>query len=1005
MGKRTHIITLLIIMVLGKTLHSQTVKDTVYFDANGYMVDKAIAHHYLLIPMEKEKELYRMTKKYLNGKTYKDGLTPNPYHNFEIYEGLVTTYHPNGTIKSTAEYKNYKYHGRLEWFNESGQNIASGIAESGNFTDGTFFIENDFKHYLLTVKNNQIITKIFSYANGKKAQIDYFNKSNVCETTEYFNLQGDSLGSLAYHTNPNAVRESGTKVDFHFQHKMVAFIKAISTYNTVGNLTEILTKTPKGKTLAKGTYNRTTAQYSGSIYEQGNITVYKENTPTKVTFYKPNGEALAVGVFKDAYPYNGTFCSEIFQFSGKSTPPKHQIVCKTYKNGVLEGKQITYNPNFKVEAYTTYKAGNIEGEAMSTSIYTGKQHKIIYKNGKPFEGDEINLSINSYKEGLLVEKKEFDFDTNQLSKISYYNTNKELIKVKQKYKQNWYEAIYKSGKLFEGYEATSKNVTAYKNGEKNGKFIQESYHLITQGNYENGMLNGVVTYFRKQRKDTLSCLFKKDNPVEGLKVEHFNPNFITTYKNKVKHGKEVTHLKSYFSKCDAVERYFEKGYPTGISTYFKDEKPIATLTYKNHIPYDGVLLGKRFKKEFKNGQLVLESKIISSSFVETTYYKMNTIVKREYTLPRFDEPAYTIIYKNGKPFQGTLVYFDSEAKTTRFSQYKNFKKEGKEQLKLKVHKDTISIEQFYVSEKQEGASHFIFGEENENHRGIYKNGNPQNGQFLELLDAELIAIAQYKNNECLKKVFYFPHKPNKVVDSIIYKNNMPFEGVNYAFFNKMKLKQYVTKGIKTKTEARYVYDFSENAIEIHHKPLVDSIYSSRCFYPNAEVAFTDSSLKSGRVDFSKDDKSLGFLVFKDRVLKDIQLEYVCNKQTISVTMHSNTSVSITGNELNTANLTYKTIVSSAFFIPEDMHNLYVNFPFINPSKSEIISYEYYLNDLPNPIAEITMQNGKYHSGDFISYDSFNKTYVYRVYFNGENIIVIKNLSLEDLEAMYQEKQH
>ncbi len=188
-------------------------------------------------------------------------------------------------------------------------------------------------------------------------------------------------------------------------------------------------------------------------------------------FYKPNGQLISKGAFKDG-ELDGPF--EVYSEDGQL----EQKVA--YKEGQLHGTHETYYSNGQVREKTTYDDGQMTGP---TEIYyeNGQlQGKGAYRDGQPdgpFESYHSNGQLEkteTYKERQLHGIQETYHENGQLKeKVSYQNGQRDGPA----------EFYFENGQL--------EKTETYREGQLHG--TQETY-------FENGQLREKATYEDGQRE-------------------------------------------------------------------------------------------------------------------------------------------------------------------------------------------------------------------------------------------------------------------------------------------------------------------------------------------------------------------------------------------------------------------------------------------------------------------------------------------------------------------------
>lgn len=131
-----------------------------------------------------------------------------------------------------------------------------------------------------------------------------------------------------------------------------------------------------------------------------------------------------------------------------------------------------------------------------------------------------------------------------------------------------------------------------------------------------------------------------------------------------------------------METYtLKNGKKNGESVFYKDEKVVSTIIYKDNEPYEGVLTEKNKISTYKNGELLQQvmKKDYQSKNQKTTHrFKGKQLIEvvyaNQFLLLDNPQEVYSGSYKNGKPYDG---YFQGEGefKTVQYYEKGEIKNE------------------------------------------------------------------------------------------------------------------------------------------------------------------------------------------------------------------------------------------------------------------------------------------------------------------------------------------
>ncbi|WP_400076862.1 toxin-antitoxin system YwqK family antitoxin [Winogradskyella sp. R77965] len=471
------------------------------------------------------------------------------YYPYDRFLG-ETVYYPNGQLRTKFDMEpEYK----KTFYALNGTELASVTYElSNNYLkpyDGTEI----FFSYSYKEEDADDITSMRTYENGEltKEEIHY-NKGALKTITTYkenakqlqisYNEKGEKIARMTYQ---NYYPFNGTEITGNKE----------ATY-TDGELVKEINYYPKTKI------------------------IFNEKTQEKEIYYDKKGEVLGVLDInyqnKYAKPISGkrfytgynTDISSIESYEDGNMKSRTAIYGKLMrKDSIVEFKKTEYyedNGYNKIREIVYYSNGSIQSDIeykgydkISGKFYNKKEELIgIYDYAKKdgtlyefFPESNIVSLIKTEKEGIITSLKRYDYGPyKQYGDID--RILKEEIDVtccSKSYTRNgdiFAEASYKNGQPWEGtvYDSKTKTLYTIKDGKRNGLYQVYDYsqeRISEEGQFINDKREGLVKKY------------------------------------------------SYNGKLDSIEK-FKNDILNGEATYYgEDEKPIASLVYKEGNPFDG----------------------------------------------------------------------------------------------------------------------------------------------------------------------------------------------------------------------------------------------------------------------------------------------------------------------------------------------------------------------------------------------------------------------------------
>lgn len=592
--------------------------EPIYYDKDWKVTTKDKALYYRVAPIKELGEMILIQDFYINGTPQFEGYA---FKNDENkYVGDIVWYDENGNDTTFRQYPNNTNQSTLTYYYPNGK-----IRKIIQYKKGLKDIETIY-HQDGTILMKGIFEK------GKPFSGDFDNIKNINSYEDVEDEESATTTSILA-PPPSKIQETkGVEIrnssDSKQKGKKIAVTEKIFWANS--------------KQIAQET-----------LYEMGSYdfkAVQQKN-------YDQNGKLLQTltnNHFEDYGNHikNGT---EYEYYLQNNFATSIQSVTKLIDQE-KSGKAISYFPNGKTEAETSYVKGYKEGEEIVYSENETLKSKRTYRENKPFTGSfeekegEISLNLN------------------------------------------------------------------YLNGEKDGEAIakNDENEIVAKGIYKNGKPFNGTFIIDHEDNDLLSLINVEDFKKTGLQKE-FNYRLTTL-------------VKTYTIQNEKLN---------GTTTFYNDEKPIATLEYKNNEPFEGTLIDGNTVSLFKNGKITRET-IYNNEYDEKSKDQISKekmyengnlakIVNTSFHITEKPQNAYEGIYKNGKPFSG---YFETE-EDREFKQvdfYENGEKKFQYSNNYLENMDNYRFQQYNI-------------------KSIYRDGKIFDGVEYDLKDRQF--ISRYLKNGVL----------------------------------------------------------------------------------------------------------------------------------------------------------------------------------------------------------------------------------------------------------------
>lgn len=762
-------------------LKLQAQQDTIYYALNWKETIKDSAA-FFRPPVRKEGNLFRVEDYFISGQLQMSGLSKTI--DKTNWQGKVSWYNADGSLQQEGSYKNNKLDGKFisfqnkkklvaiykgGYFVEGSQNRAQGrnnyYAEIKNDTVVEIVYDNDIKgiryeNYSLR-KGTQFLSKYYdekgkligelnrenSFNKGKEVlyyyqpmrvrQVRYYSNNMMLGETVYypkgnirtkfelqpeykktfFSVDGTQLGSVVYRLENDYLKaEDGSEYFF--------------SYGYLDEKPDVVTKI---KIYQAGKLQKEQLLYSNGAVKS--VATYKDNKKELQISYNEQGDEIARMVYEGYYPFSGT------EINGNKTV--------TYANGELV-TEINYYPKTKLIFNKKTKEKeiyyDIEGRVIGSLEVKYENKYVKPLNGKRFYVgyDKDISSKETYKDGFVTERT--TYSTKFMS---------ESEKVDFKHTEYFKEASYDR----------AREVNYYSNGSKQSDISYIGYEKVL-GKFYNDKDELLGTYDYEKKDGTLYEFFNNSNVIRLFK-EQANGNLVRLkkydYGNYRKYGDiDAVLIKDIDITCCS-------------KSYKKNGNVFAEATYKDGKIWEGTVYdaNEKNKTTVKEGKRHGVYKIYDYNLedvLEEGFYindKKEGLVKK-YThrgalksIENYEndelegETIYynedgkkisRLIYKKGKPFEGTKNILSGYGMKPVAETYKNgtlmqrvsYNESGKSVSKyldkkviktIAYHKDSDKKRLSYTVE-----GYYIDGEVvrynkngKEQHRAFFKNNRLESG--------------------------------------------------------------------------------------------------------------------------------------------------------------------------------------------------------------------------------------------------------------------------------------
>ncbi len=746
-------------------------KDTLYFKldtvwrTNWLSSSKKDAEFYRPMPLKKVGDLYQIKDYYINGNLQMEGFCTDPKK--DIYHGKAIWYYKNENIEEEVTYNKGELNGLSKTYFKDGTLKTEGTYKNDKAFNGTF----DECCPYATVEERKNGKRIANYRYYKDSQI--IAEKSIKDADEHtnrilaYNKKGEQIAEVT--VKPIELYIDGKNVWFNIDNdKNLLNIEGFATYKNGKLHGEAIDFDPEGKAIAKG-INKNGISYSGTFIQGQKLKTYAngELNGKEITYSK--GKIIAQGINKDDYHWEGQFRHGINQIA-------------TFKNGQPEGKQTTYYTDSfgyelkEINSYHHIINNKKEGESAYFDREGKEIAKGVYKNNEPFTGTFYNDYFNtleSYiegkKDGLFIQ---YDNKGNITAQQEYENDKKSgAIKSTGFFVDRTCSCIYKNGEPFTGAVCEDLSVLHYNKGKiiKRETYNDDDQELLDELTIYND--DGELaqnTFFHKNKSYVLT--YKKGKPFNGQHLSNYD-KVLTTYKDGIKNGPFTEHT----YQGAFVKGSYKNGLWDGVLT-FEDwtHNKSTSCIYKDGKPTDGTVIENNCITNYKNG---LKSGL--EKCTENLYFKINNDYQLIYD-------SITQHYKKGK-LDGKVQYFNAGMLVSQGVYKQNHKIEGTFYINR-------TFQNFYKDGKLTKSTYYFgnykmvdifkdwliikettYKDDVIIYEGNFKNGLEYNGNFVTIDDKEeprRFTHTHYKNGKKHGKVHTFNFIENKIEETNHYKDGV-----------------------------------------------------------------------------------------------------------------------------------------------------------------------------------------------------------------------------------------
>ncbi|MFS4467015.1 toxin-antitoxin system YwqK family antitoxin [Maribacter sp. 2210JD10-5] len=697
---------ILFITLLSFGLFAQN--DTIYYDSQWKKTVKDSAS-FFRPPVQKEGILFRVKDYYISGQIQMSALSKSA--DKDVWQGQVTWYNEDGSVFQQGDYVDNRREG--DFITYLGKKRLVAKFEDGYIVSGQqnmlFGGRNMYTEYV----GDTIVTTIYDKNLEGIRHERYGIKDKFEVYSKYYGNDGAYLGKkevlsdgsikgveVFYCYNPMQVQE----IRYYENGKLLGS----TTYYPNGRLRELFVQkpeysktfyTPEGKEFGKITYKMgrdylkpfdgTEYYFSYSkggvissipdgkrVFENGIIQEeeqrYENQKLKRKTFYENGGKELMISYDENSNEIGRITYNNYAPVDGIEIFDNRTI---TYKEGKVIEEIDFYrdtDKKFSVKTRTTERYFDKDGTQIAEmKLDTTQSYSKPFEGKRIYKGYEGDISsIEEYKNGFLYERTRY-----RLRKIS--DTERKKFKRVERYGKDSFDKIKEIRFYSNGNIQSDIDYVGYK--ETKGSFYDDKGALL--GSYDYNKKEGVLYEFFDDSDELKKMQIFKGGKEVRLKNYDYGPN--NTY------GQIIPVLVEDIDvSCCA-------------SFYNRNGELLASFTYKDGKPWEGTAYDRNsgtkytIKEGKRNGlyqkldydQSVLEEGKFKDDKEEGIfkYYDTRGVLLREQNYIAgvlngksvyYDTDGKitsSLVYRQGKPYDGTLVLQEYYGKSRGQETYKEGK--------------------------------------------------------------------------------------------------------------------------------------------------------------------------------------------------------------------------------------------------------------------------------------------------------------------------------------------
>lgn len=674
--------SILTFILLFSMVNANAQNDTIFYNTKWAPTVKDSASFYRP-PIQKEGDLFRVQDFYISGQLQMSGLSKNATK--DIWQGVVAWYTEKGKVYQQGTYENHRLNGEFISYDDKQKLVAN--YENGYFMSGEMISPYGAGNWYQKKEGDSLVQIFYGKHRDGIRYENYSTSKDGNYRSVYYDKGGKLIGERELLANGYT---KGVEVFYYYGPMRVKQIiyspfgqeLTRASYYENGQVRE---EVVQGKRWSKRFYSEAGELLGSMVYEldgrglkpfdgkeirfgygaagvngtysTGTVT-YEDGIKTVETTYYPNGKLQSTTSFENSVKMLQISYDE----KGKENA---RMVYKDYRpfdgTETQSGRRATYSNGELVKETTFYRNTDLPLKIASKTeeIYYDKKGNVLGRlsllteNGyaKPMDGDRYSLgyengevySISTYTNGALTERTDF---TKKLVAKDQYNTFKKITA----YDKNGFNKVKET--KFYSYDTLQSEITFEGYKEVNGVY------------YDNkGKQIGVYDYQKKE--GTLYVFFSNSDDIE-LKE---------TYKAGQLIASQLFIQSRNTDYRDIYPILVQEMDVDCCATFYTDEgKKIGELTYKNRLPWEGILYernkrtqwilkeGKRngaYKKMDYNGSIIEQGqfKDDKEQGLFTYYTYTNEVKKKEY-------------YKDGK-LNGLSSFYNKQGALIAQMEYEN----------------------------------------------------------------------------------------------------------------------------------------------------------------------------------------------------------------------------------------------------------------------------------------------------------------------------------------------